>query len=90
MDIKCLQTEFPISSQTSEIDKRALLLVREAINGYLDSYNYLEIGSYLGGTLVPFLRDGSCRRILSVDKRGQLQPDERGGGNMTTLKLKSH
>jgi hypothetical protein len=39
--------------------------VREA----RDSYAYLEIGSYLGGSLQQHLPDPRCRRIYSIDKR---------------------
>jgi hypothetical protein len=42
------------------------------------AYSYLEIGSYLGGSLTPFLQDAKCVNILSVDDRGRQQPDERG------------
>ena len=68
---------FPIGSQTSENDKICLLgairLIREG-----GSYAYVEIGSFRGGSLTPFLMDPACKRILSIDDRGRIQPDERG------------
>ncbi len=42
------------------------------------SYNYLEIGSYLGGSIQPHLLDEKCAKIYSIDKRPLTQPDERG------------
>jgi len=76
-----IQYEFPVPSQAEEkyyyTDKSAILNIRNILskNG---KYNYCEIGSYLGGSLVPFLRDPQCEYILSVDDRGNIQPDERG------------
>jgi hypothetical protein len=69
--------EFPLHSQTSKADKIVLLKVRKKLQN-LSSYSYLEIGSYLGGSLTPFLKDPQCIRILSIDQRGRQQPDERG------------
>jgi hypothetical protein len=72
MDIK---KYFPISSQTSKTDKLALLAVNKLFNR---EYNYLEVGSFLGGSLTPFLIDDNCKSILSIDDREKIQPDERG------------
>jgi hypothetical protein len=72
-----LAKEFPIKSQTSPSDKVALLTLRTALQA-LPSYAYVEIGSFLGGSLTPFLRDPKCTSILSIDDRGRHQPDERG------------
>ena len=44
----------------------------------IGTYNYLEIGSYRGGSLTPFLMDPACKMILSIDDRGRVLPDERG------------
>ena len=76
-----IRYEFPVKSQSEEkydyTDKSSILNIRNILskNG---KYNYCEIGSYLGGSLVPFLRDPQCEYILSVDDRGNIQPDERG------------
>jgi hypothetical protein len=67
--------EFPINSQTSDSDKEVLLTIRNLLGS---AYSYLEIGSYLGGSLTPFLQDENCVKILSIDDRGRQQPDERG------------
>jgi hypothetical protein len=67
--------EFPIESQTLDSDKAVLLTIRNLLGS---AYFYLEIGSYLGGSLTPFLQDENCVKILSIDDRGRQQPDERG------------
>lgn len=69
--------EFPIRSQTSDSDKLSLLQIRDIL-GSKGAYKYLEIGSFLGGSLTPFLRDPKCTNILSIDDRERAQPDERG------------
>jgi hypothetical protein len=72
-----LEYFFPVPSQTSSTEKLFLLgamrLVRKT-----GAYNYLEIGSFRGGSLTPFLMDPACKMILSIDDRGRVQPDERG------------
>jgi hypothetical protein len=55
-----------------------LLLIHNIIRHYKPNYTYLEIGSHLGGTLVPHLIDPLCRHIYSVDKRPLSVLDERG------------
>jgi hypothetical protein len=69
--------EFPIESQTSASDRQVLLGLRSFFSDKLQ-YAYAEIGSFLGGSIVPFARDPKCRKILSIDHREQQQPDERG------------
>jgi Methyltransferase domain len=68
---------FPIPSQTSSSDK-LLLLGLMRLGQSKGSYKYLEIGSFRGGSLAPFLMDPGCELILSIDDRGRVQPDERG------------
>jgi hypothetical protein len=72
-----IPAEFPIESQTSVGDRLTLLKTREILGG-LGPYSYLEIGSFLGGSLAPFVADPKCKAILSIDDRGRNQPDERG------------
>ena len=67
-----------ISSQTSDGDKRSLLAIQRGLRALADGYVYLEIGSYLGGSLQPHLLDERCRHIYSIDKRPLSQPDARG------------
>lgn len=65
-------------SQTRPNDRRSLLLTQNLVRHLFGRYHYLEIGSHLGGTLIPHLLDPLCVTILSVDKRPDAQPDERG------------
>lgn len=67
-----------IFSQSNDNDKRSLLAAQAAVREIAGDYVYLEIGSYLGGSIQPHLLDPRCRRIFSIDKRPAVQPDERG------------
>ncbi len=68
---------FPINSQTSDQDKLILLKVINFIKKNKKNFNYIEIGSFLGGSLTPFLIEKKCKFIASIDKRNQKQDDER-------------
>lgn len=67
-----------IQSQSTDMDKASLLAIQAAVRGIVPDYKYLEIGSYLGGSIQPHLLDPKCRRIYSIDKRPPQQPDARG------------
>jgi hypothetical protein len=67
-----------IESQSTDADKRSFLAVQSAVRDLRPTYSYLEIGSYLGGSIQPYLRDPSCTHIFSIDKRPEKQPDARG------------
>ena len=69
--------EFPVQSQSSNEDKFAILKIRDILSSK-SKYTYCEIGSYLGGSLTPFINDNNCEYILSIDDRGKIQNDERG------------
>lgn len=69
---------FRVRSQTSSEDKTSLLRIHRLMRSRKVSYTYLEIGSYMGGTLLPHVNDARCRRVISIDKRPDAQPDERG------------
>jgi len=75
LDLKLFEK---ISSQSSVHDKESLLACQLATRELVESYTYLEIGSYLGGSIQPHLQDPRCARIYSIDKRPLVQPDERG------------
>jgi|SRR5687768_4417665 len=75
LDLKLFEK---INSQSTEHDKKSLLACQLAVRELKPSYNYLEIGSYLGGSIQPHLLDAQCARIYSIDKRPEQQPDERG------------
>jgi hypothetical protein len=66
-----------VPSQTTERDRRSLLALQAAARRRGD-YVYLEIGSYLGGTLQSHCLDPRCRRIYSIDKRPEALSDIRG------------
>ena len=93
IDKKYIKNLFPIHSQTSEEDKIFLLNTIKFLHLNLKSYNYLEIGSYLGGSITPFLLDKKCKGVLSIDKRNLILPDERGENwdykNISEKKIKS-
>ena len=67
-----------IESQTTDLDKQSLLACQLAVRTLKGNYTYLEIGSYLGGSLQPYLVDPQCSLIFSIDKRPPVQADERG------------
>lgn len=67
-----------IPGQTTDNDRRSLLSLQLAVRTLRPGYSYLEIGSYLGGSIQPHLLDHECSRIVSVDKRPLVQPDARG------------
>lgn len=67
-----------IHSTTSDNDKRSMLACQKAARELLPEYVYLEIGSYMGGSLQPYVLDASCKKIISIDKRPTSTPDERG------------
>ena len=75
LDLKLFEK---ISSQSSDHDNRSLLACQLAARELTDGYIYLEIGSYLGGSIQPHLLDEKCRKIYSIDKRPRSQPDARG------------
>jgi hypothetical protein len=59
-------------------DRRSILTMQQLVAARLGRYAYLEIGSYLGGSLQPHLRDERCMALYSIDPRPRFQPDERG------------
>ena len=67
-----------ITSQSTDHDKQSLLAIELAVRELSPDYTYLEIGSYLGGSIQPHLVDPLCQRIYSIDKRPLSQPDARG------------
>ena len=75
LDLKIFEK---IKTQLTDNDKQTLLGCQFAVRNLLPNYNYLEIGSYLGGSIQPHLLDEKCARVYSIDKRPLRQPDERG------------
>src|SRR5947209_5586019 len=66
-----------VLSQSTENDKKSLLALQSAFRQRKE-YIYLEIGSYRGGSLQPYVVDEKCRQLISIDPRPYSLPDERG------------
>lgn len=69
---------FIIPSQTSRNDQLTLLSVQAHVAARNPGYCYVEVGSHLGGSLLPHLHERQCARAFSIDPRPASQPDERG------------
>jgi hypothetical protein len=67
-----------VPSETTDADRRSLLALHQACAQQHGAFEYLEIGSHLGGSLQALVRDPRCSRILSIDARPPEQPDARG------------
>src|SRR5690242_8325796 len=67
-----------LEAQTLGEDRRALLALHAAAADTCGSFAYLEIGSYLGGSLQALMRDPRCRTVISIDPRRVATPDVRG------------
>jgi hypothetical protein len=82
-----------VPTQTSSGDRRSLLELQRMVREKHGTYVYLEIGSFLGGTLTPFCVDEDCRAIYSIDARVVTAPNEGGGlisdyGTHTSLAMR--
>ena len=73
-----------VETQSTEKDRRSWLAVQRAVRDARASFVYLEIGSYLGGSLQQYMQDPKCRRIYSIDNRTR---DERHAGNSEQVML---
>jgi Methyltransferase domain len=68
-----------ILAQTDEWDKQALLALHDASAREFGSFGYLEIGSYLGGSMQAVVQDPRCTKIISIDPRPAAAADNRTG-----------
>ena len=67
---------FPIESQSSDRDKAFLLSAKRLMGDVAPGYDYLEIGSFLGGSLAPGLwMIGAAQRVLQKAMPGVLHND---------------
>jgi hypothetical protein len=66
---------FRIPTAASENDRRSFLQIQGCVR--VKPYSYIEVGSELGGTLLPHLADPRCTAVFSVDLRVSSQSDER-------------
>jgi hypothetical protein len=83
-----------IFTQSLDGDRMSWLALQRAVRTAKGFYVYLEIGSYLGGSLQPHFVDPRCRLIYSIDKRTPAAPDDRGEdfryeGNTTAEMLRN-
>ena len=67
-----------VEVQLDAEDLLSLLALHAGCRAAFGTFCYLEIGSYLGGSLQAFIRDPACHTIVSIDPRPESQPDERG------------
>jgi hypothetical protein len=67
-----------VKSQTSELDRISLLALHNACREVHGRFGYLEIGSYMGGSLQALVTDPCCESITSIDSRPASAPDVRG------------
>ena len=66
---------FSVLSAASENDRTSFLRLQRLIRTHVQPYTYLEIGSEVGGTLVPYLIDETCKSAVSIDLRPLEVPD---------------
>jgi hypothetical protein len=66
-----------LPDQLEDWDRRSLLGLHAAVAATWDGFAYLEIGSYLGGSLQVLIRDPRCQSIVSIDPRLGSVPDNR-------------
>jgi hypothetical protein len=67
-----------VDSQSTDNDKRTLLALQAHFRVGREGFTYLEIGSYMGGSLQSCVVDGQCQHIVSIDPRPRSLPDDRG------------
>lgn len=59
-----------IPAQLNSNDVGALISIMDFVSSH-GAYSYLEIGSYLGGSLHWHLSNPRCQRVVSIDKRSR-------------------
>ena len=84
---------FQVATETTPNDRQSFLLLQKVVRNAYPGYDYLEIGSHIGGSLSPHLVDPKCTSVISIDPRPAAQSDERGlmaeyPGNTTQRMLK--
>jgi Methyltransferase domain len=68
-----------IEAQTTIGDRRSLLALHQACVEAHGCFSYVEIGSYLGGSLQALIQDERCERIVSIDSRSPASLDQARG-----------
>lgn len=67
-----------VKTTTPVEDQCTLLALQAVFRRIFHGYVYLEIGSYQGGSLQPYVVDPKCAKIISIDPRPGATPDARG------------
>lgn len=67
-----------VKSQSKQGDRASWLALQGACAERFGAFDYLEIGSHLGGSLQAMVRDDRVRQIVSIDLRPEQVWDERG------------
>jgi hypothetical protein len=75
LDVSLFDT---VKAQLGPADRQSLLSLHATWREIYEQFDYLEIGSYLGGSLQAFVQDPACRTVISIDSRPADQPDLRG------------
>jgi DNA-binding MarR family transcriptional regulator len=82
-----------VPSQTAPNDRRVLLALHHALREAHGRFRYMEIGSHKGGSLQVLVRDPACERIVSIDSRPAVMPDNEQGtvryADNTTARMRS-
>jgi Methyltransferase domain len=66
-----------VDGRSSEDDRTSWLALQRAVREAEPRFAYLEVGSYLGGSIQQYLLDPKCSRIYSIDKRPATVPGAR-------------
>ncbi len=69
-----------IPTESCDDDRVSWPLVQRSLRRALGAYVYLEIGSYLGGSLQQHVVDSRCAKVYSIDRRPLEQRDDRCPG----------
>jgi hypothetical protein len=75
-----------VETQSNEKDRRSWLALQRAVREAKAPFVYLEIGSYMGGSLQQYLQDPKCSRIYSIDVRTR---DQRHADNSEQAMLEN-
>ena len=80
-----------VDIQASASDGSSLLALHAALAESKQTFSYLEIGSYRGGSLQVLIRDPRCSSLMSIDPRTDATPDDTRGTytyrNNTTARM---
>ncbi len=70
--------DFHLPGQIGRVAINVLTALQNTVVDKLDTYRYLEIGSFKGKSLLPHVLASSCKSCVSIDLRPAAAPDDRG------------